>query len=153
MVCAALVLGACEDRARTTAAPEPGGDACEAGCRAMASCQIATTTCVADCRRDPAIRRCTERARAERCRAAATCGFEVTCGAVPAGAGSCATAMACQLRCAAGDLACGCRCVPALAPVHTLLLLKLDVCAINCAYDTACMRLHCAPVGQLCMGL
>ena len=154
VVLALGALGCGDDR---PASPPPGartdvGDPCVASCAAAAGCRIAPTTCVEDCRQRPDLARCFALARTS-CREAARCGFQATCDAVPAGAGSCGAAMACQLGCPAGDLACGCRCVPALAPVHTLTLLQLDVCAINCAYAPACMRLRCAPIGQLCAGM
>ena len=122
---------------------------CEVACEAASSCLIATTTCVADCERDPVYRGCLEPATRQDCSATAQCWFRSMCDGLK-GRGTCLEAGTCQTTCITGDIACGCRCTVGMAPQHALALMKVDVCAINCGFDAQCIRQRCTVVGQAC---
>jgi hypothetical protein len=125
---------------------------CQAGCNAARTCGLATTTCIADCKANQAIRTCTDLALAKKCGEAATCAFRATCPGVQLGVGTCNAAMMCQVNsCAPNDFSCGCRCMGGMAPRNVYALLRIGVCATNCKFDEACITARCAVWARACM--
>ncbi len=147
-------IAGCDDPAPArgfASAPAEVGPSCAGGCRAASRCGFGTTSCFPDCGKDAAFAACLALATSD-CNAAARCVFELHCRAdAPRGTGTCADALRCQItECAAGDIACGCRCAASLAPDRALDLLRVDACATGCKFDNACMLRGCQVVGNAC---
>jgi len=131
---------------------ETDQELCEAGCKAAVRCGLAARSCVADCLRDPSVRKCTNLARKGSCTATADCGLRLACkGVVPRGQGRCSTAASCVLKCARGDFACGCQCGVSMSPSHTLVFSQFATCGINCGFDDDCMAKRCNPWIVACL--
>jgi hypothetical protein len=133
------------------AAPTTDGTSCAAGCRAAWRCGFGSTTCMTECNANAAVRTCLAQASTD-CNAASLCTFGAICrGTAPHGSGTCADSLRCQVtNCAAGDLACGCKCAESLDPAKALFLLRVDACATNCKFDNLCMLRSCKLAGEVC---
>jgi len=124
---------------------------CEAACFDAHACGIARKTCVDDCHADPRLRKCLELAASD-CGESALCGWRLVCGKEPSGKDTCAAAATCQnANCQpTDDFTCGCKCAMKAARSESLELLRLDVCTIDCNFDSTCIGLECSEAITYC---
>ncbi|NVB84523.1 MAG: hypothetical protein HOV81_39475 [Kofleriaceae bacterium] len=146
-----LTRGSSQPAPARTTTTTPEGPSCASGCRAAWRCGFGSPTCMAECEASEAVRTCLTQASTD-CNAAALCTFGAICrGDAPHGSGTCADSLRCQMtNCAAGDIACGCKCAESLDPSKALFLLRVDACATGCKFDNGCMLRSCRMAGEIC---
>lgn len=135
-----------EPRAGSTLPPEA---LCEAACRS--GCGLEGPDCARFCLEDPRTVRCLEEVGPNDCAAWSRCFLGASCsGEPPRGDASCGATYACERSCR-DNIACSCSCLGRMAPVHSLAMTRLSMCALfMCANDAACVQSSCKAQLEAC---
>src|SRR5262249_30365292 len=143
--------------ADATVALTADGDAvpsCKEACKRIVDCELELPQlCEAECEQTAAVNQC-RYAILDGCEAFAACTFRVNCGTPPSGTRSCRATIAAQAaECPVGDFGCGCKHAKQANRAATVVLYRVDYCALHvadaCKGNLACIAQACqTPIGE-----
>jgi hypothetical protein len=124
-----------------------GGDRCTIACERLDKCNVAQSSCHADCEHKQILLDCVEPATT--CDQLAACTWAWTCGGPATGTKSCNESLTCLTNCGM-DGRCRCGCIHQMKPSSATLMARLYTCRTEVASDNDLFLKNCSGYANRC---